>query len=110
MSRHPIPDAALDDRLFFGGTAGSGKTYNAMGRVERLFGKHARVVIPDPLGGWWGLGLPPPPPRRTSAPAGGGGAGGGCAPPGARPPPAGSARGGGGAAPRRAAPGGRGAA
>lgn len=57
MSRHPIPDAALDDRLFFGGTAGSGKTYNAMGRVERLFGKHARVVIPDPLGVWWGLRL-----------------------------------------------------
>src|ERR1043166_2199769 len=57
MSRHPIPDAALDDRLFFGGTAGSGKTYNAMGRVERLFGKHARVVIPGPLRARWGLRL-----------------------------------------------------
>jgi len=54
---NPIPDVALDDRLFFAGTAGSGKTYNAMGRVERLLAKRARVVIPDPLGVWWGLRL-----------------------------------------------------
>jgi uncharacterized protein len=57
MAKQPIPDAGLDDRLFFGGTAGSGKTYNAMGRVERLLAKGARVVIPDPLGVWWGLRL-----------------------------------------------------
>lgn len=57
MTRQPIPDAGLDDRLFFAGTAGSGKTYNAMGRVERLLAKGARVVIPDPLGVWWGLRL-----------------------------------------------------
>jgi hypothetical protein len=57
MSRQPIPDAALDDRLFFGGTAGSGKTYNAMSRVERLLARKSRVVIPDPLGVWWGLRL-----------------------------------------------------
>lgn len=57
MSRQPIPDSGLDDRLFFAGTAGSGKTYNAMGRVERLLAKGARVVIPDPLGVWWGLRL-----------------------------------------------------
>lgn len=57
MTNHPIPDDALDDRLFFGGTAGSGKTYNAMGRVERLLAKGHRVVIPDPLGVWWGLRL-----------------------------------------------------
>jgi hypothetical protein len=31
----PIPDAALDDRLGFVGTAGSGKTYNAGTGVER---------------------------------------------------------------------------
>ena len=57
MTSQPFPDIALDDRLFFGGTAGSGKTYNAMGRVERLLAKGARVVIPDPLGVWWGLRL-----------------------------------------------------
>lgn len=57
MSKLPIPDAALDDRLFFGGTAGSGKTYNAGGRVERLLARKNRVVIPDPLGVWWGLRL-----------------------------------------------------
>lgn len=55
--KHPIPDAALDDRLFFGGTPGAGKTYNAMGRVERLLRKHHRVIVPDPLGVWWGLRL-----------------------------------------------------
>lgn len=55
--KHPIPDAALDDRLFFGGTAGSGKTYNAGSRVERLLARQSRVVIPDPLGVWWGLRL-----------------------------------------------------
>jgi hypothetical protein len=55
--RNPIPDEALDDRLSFVGTAGSGKTYNAMGRVERLLARHNRVVIPDPLGVWWGLRL-----------------------------------------------------
>src|SRR5437764_12654856 len=57
MSSHPIPDAALDDRLFFCGIAGTGKTYNAMGRVERLLKRKNRVVIPDPLGVWWGLRL-----------------------------------------------------
>ncbi|HLH92040.1 MAG TPA: hypothetical protein VKX28_26710 [Xanthobacteraceae bacterium] len=59
MSKQPFPDAALDDRLFFAGTAGAGKTYNASGRVERLLAKKARVVIPDPLGVWWGLRLEP---------------------------------------------------
>lgn len=29
MARHPIPDAALDDRLAFIGASGSGKTYAA---------------------------------------------------------------------------------
>lgn len=54
---HPIPSAALDDRLGFIGTSGSGKTYNAGGAVERLLEKKARVVIIDPLGVWWGLRL-----------------------------------------------------
>jgi hypothetical protein len=54
---HPIPLAALDDRLGFVGTAGSGKTYNAGTGVERLLGSGGRVIIPDPLGVWWGLGL-----------------------------------------------------
>jgi hypothetical protein len=54
---YPIPDAALDDRLGFVGTAGSGKTYNAGSGVERVLAKGGRVIIPDPLGVWWGLGL-----------------------------------------------------
>jgi hypothetical protein len=57
MTAHPIPNAALDDRLGFIGTSGSGKTYNAGGAVERLLEKRARVVIIDPLGVWWGLRL-----------------------------------------------------
>lgn len=55
----PIPDVALDDRLGFVGTAGSGKSYAAMGRVERLLAKRARVCCIDPLGVFWGLRLKP---------------------------------------------------
>jgi hypothetical protein len=54
---HPVPLTALDDRLGFVGTAGSGKTYNAGTGVERLLASGGRVIIPDPLGVWWGLGL-----------------------------------------------------
>ncbi|MGJ0508952.1 MAG: hypothetical protein ACR652_17865 [Methylocystis sp.] len=54
---YPIPNAALDDRLGFVGTAGSGKTYNAGSGVERVLAAGGRVIIPDPLGVWWGLGL-----------------------------------------------------
>lgn len=57
MSHYPIPDAALDDRLGWIGTSGSGKTYNAGGGVERLLASGARVVIVDPLDVWWGLRL-----------------------------------------------------
>jgi hypothetical protein len=57
--KQPIPDIALDDRLGFVGTAGSGKSYNAMGRVERLLAKGARVACVDPLGVFWGLRLRP---------------------------------------------------
>lgn len=52
-----IPDAALDDRLAFVGTAGSGKTYAAGTAVERLLARKARCVIVDPLDVWWGLRL-----------------------------------------------------
>lgn len=54
---YPIPDEALDDRLAFVGTSGSGKTYAAGTAVERLLHSKARTVIVDPLGVWWGLRL-----------------------------------------------------
>jgi hypothetical protein len=57
--KYPIPDPALDDRLAWVGTAGSGKTYNAGSGVERLLARKARAVIADPLGVWWGLRLRP---------------------------------------------------
>lgn len=50
-----IPDAALDDRLAFIGTSGSGKTYGAGTAVECILGRGDRAVIIDPLGVWWGL-------------------------------------------------------
>jgi hypothetical protein len=54
---YPIPLEALDDRLGWIGTSGSGKTYNASAGVERLLANNARVGIVDPLGVWWGLRL-----------------------------------------------------
>ena len=57
MITHPIPDAALDDRLGIVGTSGSCKTFPAMGAVERLLKSGARAVIVDPLDVWWGLRL-----------------------------------------------------
>lgn len=59
MTSYPIPTAALDDRLAWIGTSGSGKTYNAGGGVERLLISGARCVIVDPLDVWWGLRLMP---------------------------------------------------
>lgn len=50
-----IPKDALDDRLAFVGTSGSGKTYAAGTAVERLLSAGAKVVIVDPLDVWWGL-------------------------------------------------------
>jgi hypothetical protein len=41
---HPIPAAALDDRLGFIGTSGSGKTYNAGTAVGILPSRKSRVV------------------------------------------------------------------
>jgi hypothetical protein len=55
--KHPIPREALDDRLGFIGTSGSGKTYNAGTAIEILLAHRARAVIIDPLGVWWGLRL-----------------------------------------------------
>lgn len=67
MAEHsPIPDAALDDRLGFVGTAGSGKTYNAGGCIERLIASGARCIIVDPLDVWWGLRLCPDGKRASS--------------------------------------------
>ncbi|MCW5697309.1 MAG: ATP-binding protein [Bauldia sp.] len=54
---HPIPDAALDDRLGFVGTAGSGKTYGAGAALERVLSKGNRCIVIDPLGVWYGLRL-----------------------------------------------------
>jgi uncharacterized protein len=50
-----LPLEALDDRIAFVGTSGSGKTYAAKGFVERLLHAGARVAVVDPLGVWWGL-------------------------------------------------------
>lgn len=55
--KHPIPDSALDDRLAFVGTAGSGKTFLTKGCVERLLARKSRVVVIDPLDVWYGLRL-----------------------------------------------------
>jgi hypothetical protein len=49
-----LPADAFDDRIAIV-TAGSGKTYEAKGFVERLLDIGARVAIVDPLGVWWGL-------------------------------------------------------
>lgn len=57
--KYPIPKEALDDRLAWIGTSGSGKTYNAGTAVEHLLSSQAKVVIVDPLGVWWGLRLTP---------------------------------------------------
>lgn len=52
-----FPQAALDDRLAFVGTSGSGKTYAAGELAERLLSSGSRVVVVDPLDVWWGLRL-----------------------------------------------------
>lgn len=52
-----IPNAALDDRHAFVGMTGSGKTFSAGTAVERILDRKGRVIIPDPLGVWYGLRL-----------------------------------------------------
>lgn len=54
---YPIPDEAIDDRLAFVGTSGSGKTYAMMTAVERLLERKSKVVMVDPLGVAWGIRL-----------------------------------------------------
>jgi hypothetical protein len=56
-ARHPVPDAALDDRLGFLGMTGSGKTFGTGTCVERILAHKGRVISIDPLGVWWGLRL-----------------------------------------------------
>jgi len=56
---NPVPQKALDDRLGFVGTAGSGKTYGTGVLVEKLLAAERRTIIPDPLGVWWGLRAAP---------------------------------------------------
>jgi uncharacterized protein len=57
VKSHAIPNAALDDRLGWMGTAGSGKTYKSSEAIERVLDRRGRVIISDPLAAWWGLGL-----------------------------------------------------
>ena len=57
MTAYPIPDDAIDDRLAFVGTSGSGKTYAMMTAVERLLERKSKVVMVDPLGVAWGIRL-----------------------------------------------------
>jgi hypothetical protein len=47
MSKHPIPNDALDDRLAFVGTSGSGKTYNTGSAVERGSWRPAQIRKTD---------------------------------------------------------------
>lgn len=55
MSQHELSSDALDERIAFLGTAGSGKTYGAGTLIERLLATGRRTIIFDPLGVWWGL-------------------------------------------------------
>lgn len=50
-----LPNAILDHRNAFVGTAGAGKTYASKSAVEILLGRRWRVCIVDPLGVWYGL-------------------------------------------------------
>ncbi|MGE0289312.1 MAG: ATP-binding protein [Bradyrhizobium sp.] len=55
MTKHPIPDSALDADIAILGRKGGGKTYTAKGIVERLLDMGRRVLVLDPLGVWAGL-------------------------------------------------------
>jgi len=53
--KHPLPLEALDSDIAILGRKGGGKTITAKGIAERLLTLKRRVLILDPLGGWWGL-------------------------------------------------------
>lgn len=55
--KYPIPADALDDRLAWTGSSGTGKTYDSGTAIERVLRDKSRVCIVDPLGVWWGLRL-----------------------------------------------------
>lgn len=55
MIKHPLPIEALDSDIAILGRKGGGKTITAKGIAERLLHLKRRVLILDPLGGWWGL-------------------------------------------------------
>jgi hypothetical protein len=48
VKSHAIPNAALDDRLGWMGTAGSGKTYKSSEAIERVLDRRGRVIIQSP--------------------------------------------------------------
>lgn len=52
---HPIPDAVLDKHVGILGKTGTGKTYTAIGLVERLLTLGRHVAVIDPTGAYYGL-------------------------------------------------------
>lgn len=54
---HPVPEAAVAKHIAVLGKTGSGKTFAAKGIVERIARKGGMIVVLDPTGAWWGLGL-----------------------------------------------------
>ena len=55
MTRHPIPDAALEGDIAILGKKGKGKSIVGKRLAERLLDLGRRVVVIDPQGHWWGL-------------------------------------------------------
>lgn len=55
MTDHPIPFAALDGKVGVLGATGSGKTFTAIGLVERMLDAGYQVIIIDPTGAYAGL-------------------------------------------------------
>jgi uncharacterized protein len=56
-NKHPIPESATSKHIAILGKTGSGKTFAAKGIVEGIARGGGMVVILDPTGAWWGLGL-----------------------------------------------------
>ena len=55
MTDHSIPFDALDGKVGVLGATGSGKSYTAIGQVERLLDAGRQVIIVDPTGAYVGL-------------------------------------------------------